>query len=415
MNPNNSIEVRNVNKYFKIYGDKGHMLRERLVHFKRNQYEKKTVLNDISFDVKKGEALGLIGKNGCGKSTTLKMLTKILKPNSGTIISAGRIYSLIELGAGFHPDMTGRENVYINASIYGIKAKEVDQKIDDIIAFAELEDFIDNPVRTYSSGMYMRLAFSVAISVDADILLVDEILAVGDSAFQKKCFDKLYELKKNGMTIVLVSHSLDQVKSFCDRVIWIEKGDIKMQGKASEVCELYLKEIMQKGSRPDGADIVEESGGFGWLSTFADDRSKRDCGNETYFTKIRMMNASGQECNEYHYNDKLIIEMEYESKQFDVPLNVVLYFYRDDRTMVNAIISKELTKQETILSEKGIVRYCVDRLNLLQGEYCIDFRIQDANQISYDYLERMVNFRVVGEKGHYESGIAAIEHYWEME
>ena len=183
---------------------------------------------------------GLIGKNGCGKSTTLKLLTKILRPNGGSIDIQGRVCSLIELGAGFHPDMSGRENIYINASIFGIKAKEVDRRLKDIIRFSELEDYIDNPVRTYSSGMYMRLAFSVAINVDADILLIDEILAVGDSAFQTKCFNKLKSLKDAGTTIVIVSHSLGQIEKLCDRVIWLENGVIKKEGPARQICREYL-------------------------------------------------------------------------------------------------------------------------------------------------------------------------------
>lgn len=166
-----------------------------MLFWKRNRYEKRHVLNGISFNVKRGEAIGLVGKNGCGKSTTLKMLTKIIYPDSGTIEMRGRVSSLIELGAGFHPDMSGRENIYTNASIFGLTKKEIDARLDDIIAFSELEDFIDNPVRTYSSGMYMRLAFAVAINVDADILLIDEILAVGDANYQAKCFNKLREIK----------------------------------------------------------------------------------------------------------------------------------------------------------------------------------------------------------------------------
>ena len=243
MNPENAIEVRNVTKYFKVYTDKGHMLRERIVHIGRNKYEKKEVLKDISFDIKKGEAVGLIGKNGCGKSTTLKMLTKILRPSSGTIEENGRVSSLIELGAGFHQDLTGRENIYINASIFGFSRKEVDQRIDDIIEFSELEDFIDNPVRTYSSGMYMRLAFSVAINVDADILLIDEILAVGDVNFQTKCFEKLKEIKAQGTTIVIVSHSMGQIEMICDKCIWIEDGHIKEEGPAKAVDKHYLEEM----------------------------------------------------------------------------------------------------------------------------------------------------------------------------
>ena len=198
------------------------------------------VLKGISFNVKKGEAIGLVGKNGCGKSTTLKMLTKIMYPNSGTIEMCGRVSSLIELGAGFHPDMSGRENIYTNASIFGLDKKEIDRRLDDIIAFSELEEFIDNPVRTYSSGMYMRLAFSVAINVDADILLIDEILGVGDANFQAKCFNKLREIKAQGTTIVIVSHSLGQIEQICERSIWIKDGLIEMEGKPQEVHLQYL-------------------------------------------------------------------------------------------------------------------------------------------------------------------------------
>ena len=195
MQPENAIEVRDLTKKFKVYMDKGSQLKERVLFRKRNRYEERWVLNGISFNVRKGEAVGLIGHNGCGKSTTLKLLTKIIYPDSGTVEMNGRVSSLIELGAGFHPDMSGRENIYTNASIFGLSKKEIDARVDEIIAFSELEDYIDNPVRTYSSGMYMRLAFSVAINVDADILLIDEILAVGDAHFQEKCFEKMQEIK----------------------------------------------------------------------------------------------------------------------------------------------------------------------------------------------------------------------------
>lgn len=196
MQPENAIEVRNLTKKFKVYMDKGSQLKERVLFRKRNRYEERWVLNGISFNVRKGEAVGLIGHNGCGKSTTLKLLTKIIYPDGNTVDMSGRVSSLIELGAGFHPDMSGRENIYTNASIFGLSKKEIDARVDEIIAFSELEDYIDNPVRTYSSGMYMRLAFSVAINVDADILLIDEILAVGDAHFQEKCFEKMQEIKK---------------------------------------------------------------------------------------------------------------------------------------------------------------------------------------------------------------------------
>ena len=176
-----AIKVEDVHKKFKVYYDKGHTFKEKILFRNRNRYEERWVLNGISFDVKKGEAIGLIGHNGCGKSTLLKLMTKIIYPDKGSISINGRISSLIELGAGFHPDMSGRENIYTNASIFGLTRKEIDSKLDTIIEFSELEEFIDNPVRTYSSGMYTRLAFSVAIHVNAEVLLIDEILAVGDA------------------------------------------------------------------------------------------------------------------------------------------------------------------------------------------------------------------------------------------
>ena len=234
------INVENVSKKFRVYYDRGFNIKELFLSSKRKKFEWRLVLDDISFFVDKGEALALIGKNGCGKSTMLKLLTKIMYPNSGNINIVGRVSSLIELGAGFHPDMSGRENIYINAAIFGLTRKEIEARIDDIIAFSELEPYIDQPVRTYSSGMYMRLAFSIAINVDADVLLVDEILAVGDESFQNKCFERLRKMKKNGTTIVIVTHNMGVVRTFCDRAIWIKDSRIQVEGDPNEVVDAYL-------------------------------------------------------------------------------------------------------------------------------------------------------------------------------
>ncbi len=241
MNEENAIEVKNIKKSFKVYLDRSTSAKDFLIHASRRRNEVREVIKDISFDVKKGEALGIIGRNGCGKSTTLKLLTRIMYPDAGTVELKGRVTSLIELGAGFHPDMSGRENIYINASIFGLSKSEIDERIQDIIDYSELEGFIDNPVRTYSSGMYMRLAFAVAINVNADILLIDEILAVGDISFQNKCFKTIKEIKNKGTTIVLVSHDLGQIENICDTSIWIEKGLIKMKGSPREVHSYYIE------------------------------------------------------------------------------------------------------------------------------------------------------------------------------
>ena len=236
------IYVEHVSKDFKLYYDKANTLKEKILFFtKRNKNDVLHILKDINLEIKKGESVALIGVNGSGKSTLLKLMTKIIYPNKGKIIVDGKLTSLLELGAGFHPDFSGRENIYFNSSIFGLTKKEIDKRVDDIIKFSELEEFIDNPVRTYSSGMYMRLAFSVAINVDADILLLDEILAVGDQHFQDKCFKKLMELKKQGKTIVMVSHSLNSVRAFCDRTVWLFEGEVKMDGETNKVLDEYLK------------------------------------------------------------------------------------------------------------------------------------------------------------------------------
>ena len=243
MNKKNAIEVRNMSKSFKVNNDKANTLKEKLLFWNRGETEVHEVLKDININIKKGETVALIGTNGSGKSTLLKLMTRIIFPNEGIIELDGKVTSLLELGAGFHPDFTGRENIYFNASIFGLTRKDIDARIDEIIEFSELGEFIDSPIRTYSSGMYMRLAFSVAINVDADILLIDEILAVGDQHFQDKCYAKLEELRDSGKTIVIVTHSLGVVKELCHRAIWIYKGEFRLDGDPTYVIDEYLKQV----------------------------------------------------------------------------------------------------------------------------------------------------------------------------
>lgn len=237
-----SIEVKNLYKDFSVYSDKANTVKERLIRLGKGKKEKREILKDINLTIKKGEAVALIGVNGSGKSTLLKLMTKIIYPNKGKVETHGKLTSLLELGAGFHPDFSGRENIYFNASIFGLTKKEIDSRLEQIIEFSELGKFIDNPVRTYSSGMYMRLAFAVAINVDAEILLVDEILSVGDQHFQEKCLNKMKELRKEGKTMVFVTHSLGSARELCDRAVWLANGEIRMDGKANEVIDKYLEE-----------------------------------------------------------------------------------------------------------------------------------------------------------------------------
>ncbi|OLU37506.1 ABC transporter ATP-binding protein [Ileibacterium valens] len=263
MEKENAIEVRNMTKSFKIYKDQAKTIKDRLVRA-GSKPEIKTVLEDINLDIHKGETVALIGTNGSGKSTLLKLMTKILYPNKGTVSTQGKLTSLLELGAGFHMDFTGRENIYFNASVFGLTRKEIDKRIDRIIEFSELGPNIDEPVRTYSSGMYMRLAFSIAINVDADILLVDEILAVGDQHFQNKCFEKLEELRDSDKTIVIVSHSLDTVQNLCSRAIWVYHGRIQLDGDPAYVIRQYLKQSAldneENFSKNDGEESHKHAG-----------------------------------------------------------------------------------------------------------------------------------------------------------
>ncbi|MBQ9298386.1 MAG: ABC transporter ATP-binding protein [Clostridia bacterium] len=242
MDSENAIIVENVYKNFNVYYDRTNTIKEKILFWNKSKKEVREILKGINLNIKKGEVVGLIGVNGSGKSTLLKLMTKIIYPNKGKITTNGKLTSLLELGAGFHPDFSGRENIYFNASIFGLTKKEIDKRLNQIIEFSELEGYIDNPVRTYSSGMYMRLAFSVAINVDADILLVDEILSVGDQHFQEKCYKKIEDLKEQGKTIVIVTHGMDTVNRFCTRAVWLHQGEIKMDGDVKTVTDAYIRE-----------------------------------------------------------------------------------------------------------------------------------------------------------------------------
>lgn len=244
MKENNiAIKVEHLYKSFKVYYDRVNTIKEKILFWNRQNTETRQVLEDINLEINKGEVVALVGTNGSGKSTLLKLMTKIIYPNKGSLTTHGKLVSLLELGAGMHMDFSGRENIYFNASIFGLSKSEIDKRLEYIIEFSELGEYIDNPVRTYSSGMYMRLAFSIAINVDADILLVDEILAVGDAHFKDKCYSKLDELKKEGKTIVIVTHDSNIVKKFCDRVIWLYDGKIREDGPSNIVVDKYLEAI----------------------------------------------------------------------------------------------------------------------------------------------------------------------------
>lgn len=402
------IEVRDVKKTFKVYFDKGQTFKEKILFRKRNRYEERAILNGISFDVEKGEAVGLVGHNGCGKSTLLKLMTKIIYPDSGSIKIQGRISSLLELGAGFHPDMTGRENIYTNASIFGLTKKEIESRIDEIIEFSELEQFIDNPVRTYSSGMYTRLAFSVAINVDADVLLVDEILAVGDAAFQAKCFEKLLDIKAKGTTIVIVSHSLAQVEQICERSIWIDGGKIRMVGFPNEVHPQYLEYMGQK-RRPIKPAAAAAKSDSDKAAEKPEEKESAAC-----ITKAELIGEESSDSGKFRTGERVTLKIHY--KAVPEKLNGVLVgliFFRNDKLQCYGTNTQRERLTEFTLKEEGVITCEFDKLNLVAGSYWIDIALRAKDMFAYDYKAQAVRFTVYNNVD--EVGVAKLDHKWKFD
>ncbi|ENZ30839.1 hypothetical protein HMPREF1084_03412 [Clostridium butyricum 60E.3] len=405
------IKVKNIWKDFKIYYDKGSTLKEKILFKNRNRHEVHTVLRGVNFEIKKGEVVGLIGENGSGKSTLLKLMTRIIYPNKGTIEIKGKVSSLLELGAGFHPDMTGRENIYTNASIFGLKKSEIDERLERIIEFSELGEFIDNPVRTYSSGMYMRLAFSVAINVDADILLVDEILAVGDASFQAKCFNKMQEIKNQGATIVIVSHDLNSIEKLCDRVIWIDNGYKKLDTNPHDVIAEYLDEIMNKDHDVNENKIIENSNELENdknLNTAYD--SNRTGNKDVEIKNVKMIECKSQkEKYKFKPEDSIKIIIEYKRNNSLLSESVVGFgiftidgincygtnTYVDDATKIK-------------IHESGVIEILIDKIQLLNGDYTLDIAFHDEYGKPYDYIRKIKKFSVYSSIT--DAGIFRMEH-----
>lgn len=442
------IKVNDVCKSFKVYKDRGYMLKEMVLFANRRKYEVHEVLKGISFQVGKGEAIGLIGQNGCGKSTTLKLLTKIIYPDSGSIEMKGRVSSLLELGAGFHPDMSGRENIYINAAIFGLTREEIAKRLDDIIAFSELEHYIDNPVRTYSSGMYMRLAFSVAINVDADILLIDEILAVGDANFQSKCFNRLKEIKAEGTTIVIVSHSLGQIEQICERSIWIHDGEIKAEGSPREVHPVYLdfmgmkrmenaqheairqkkkaeKELAEtdalegreKDVQSETEDVHEDTDSEDDLRTISTEeavkKNKKRWGNGmARIQKIELLNEKGEDVSLFETGKNVTVRLHYHVKQKVEDAVIGIGVFRTDGVQVYGTNTRIDKLAEFSLEKDGAVCLILEKVNLMPGQYTLDFAIESGMGLPVDYFREAKKVEFFTTKD--DVGLARINHKWEL-
>ena len=398
MKAENAIEVHDIKKSFRVYLDKGRTLKELVLFSKRRKYEERQVLQGISFEVKKGEALGLIGHNGCGKSTTLKLLTRIMYPDSGTIEMRGRVSSLIELGAGFHPDMSGRQNIYTNASIFGLTRKEIDARVDNIIEFSELEAFIDNPVRTYSSGMYMRLAFAVAINVDADILLVDEILAVGDANFQAKCFNKLREIKANGTTIVIVSHSLGQIEEICERSIWIHEGKIQKEGNPREVHPAYLEYMGQK--RPEAASEKVKSEG------------ERPGDGRVRIKTVEVILGKEGESNVFRTGEPVTLGIAYNVIERVEEAFIGLEVHNGNGVKCYSTDTRTEKMDYIRLEKDGEIHLILENLELLNGKYTMDFSIKSKDNFPIDSYAKAFSFEMYSDVK--DTGISRLAHKWDI-
>lgn len=392
------IKVKDVYKSFKIYYDKGSSLKEKLLFRNRNRHEVHEVLKGVSLSIKKGEVVGLIGENGSGKSTLLKLMTRIIYPDKGQIEIKGKVSSLLELGAGFHPDMTGRENIYTNASIFGLTKKEIDERLEKIIEFSELGEFIDNPVRTYSSGMYMRLAFSVAINVDADILLVDEILAVGDASFQAKCFKKMQEIKNEGKTIVIVSHDLASIERLCDKAVWIDNGLKKFESRPHDAIAEYLDKIMNKEieKKENVVEKVTEVHEEKKEESIKENHKNRTGNKDIEIKKVILFEKSTKkEKYSFKSDDGVIIRIEY-IKNNDKIFESAVGFGIFTKDGVNCYGTNTFVdnREKIAVSKNGIIEIVIDKIQLLEGEYVLDIAFHDEYGKPYDYIRRMKEFNI---------------------
>jgi len=418
------IRVADIHKKFKVFHDKGQTFKEKFLFRNRNHYENRWVLEGVSFEIEKGDVVGLIGKNGCGKSTLLKLLTKIMYPDKGEIKIDGRVSSLIELGAGFHPEMCGKENIYTNASIFGLSKKEIDKRLDEIIAFSELEEYINNPVRTYSSGMYMRLAFSVAINVDADILLIDEILAVGDARFQLKCFERLDKLKSAGTTIVIVTHNLSTVEDFCTKAIWLNNGKIVSMGDPGKTTADYLQfmtgtksETIHSKKEPLVHDIEPEVGTV--VEITEEDKQSINYEDNRFglkyveITGVEILNSEGQSTNVLKSFEPASIAISFRKHKnldgyvFGYSINTL------DGTMLtgsNTSIGKMDIRQ---LKKQGRAVLQLNQVPVVSGKYVLQVAIVDQDGVPMDFYKDYCHFDVVSDGK--SVGLFAIDHSWEIE
>lgn len=395
------IQIEHLQKMYHLYDKPIDRLKE-VLHPRRKSYHKAFyALRDISLTINRGESVGIVGVNGSGKSTLLKIITGVLNPTEGKVETYGKVAALLELGAGFNPEYTGRDNIYLNGTMMGYSEEEMAQRVQPIIDFADIGDFIDQPVKTYSSGMFARLAFAVAINVSPDILIVDEALAVGDTRFQVKCIDKMKELKDQGTTILFVSHATEQIKRFCTRAVWIREGCIYEDGEASQVVDLY-DNYMRYGYEEN--ELPE------------DEKERRDVPKERQADCMASICSVKIPRKMIHTFDDFTVTVEYEIFEKDIDgflLGVAIY--SKDRTEYIFGPNTYLDHQE-IPGEKGRYRakYQIPRIPLIRGEYVIDVGIfNNEGIVNLDYKMSVEGFAV--SNSYFSEGMVYMEHSWGIE
>lgn len=381
-----AIEFEQVSKKFVLHHERPRSLQEMVIGLfrprRRDDPEEFWALKGVSFEAPRGETIGLIGPNGSGKSTTLKLIARILEPTSGQIRVNGRVSTLLELGAGFHPDLTGRENVYLNGSIHGLRRREIEERFQSIVSFAQLEPFIDVQVRHYSSGMYVRLAFAVAAHIDPDILLVDETLAVGDHSFQMKCLDRIRDLQGRGVTIVFVSHDLSMVKRLCSHAILLHRGRVKARGRPAEVVSRYLADL----AAAEEARLKEEQ---------PTEVEHRWGSREIEITEVKFLDSHGQERRTFNVGDTMIARIEYQARRrVERPVFGVA-IHRRDGLHITGPNTKSSGYEVDAIEGRGAMDFIVDRLPLREGIYQFTATVYDYDCLHpYDHHDRAYTFRV---------------------
>jgi ABC-2 type transport system ATP-binding protein/lipopolysaccharide transport system ATP-binding protein len=383
-----AISVEGVSKRYRLYKERSSSLKEAVTRRSVARYEDFWALRDVSLEIERGTVYGLVGHNGSGKSTLLRMMAGIQRPEKGKVHIRGRVSALLELGAGFHPELTGRENVFLNASILGLRRKEIEALFDDIVDFSGLGEFIDTPVKVYSSGMYVRLGFSVAVHVHPEILIIDEVIAVGDEEFQRRCFEYLYKIRNEGVTIVMVTHGLGIVQNMCDRAAWMDHGEVRAEGLAPDVVFEYVQTV----NEAEEARLDQEA------LTGAGVRTEHDVDAATrpiHIERVEFLNAAGEAVHTAITGDPLRVRMHYDARQ---PVEGPLFSFaiENHHGLHVATPGMRPTHQpEAKLSGRGHIDYAIDRLVLGPGEYTMSLAIHDANgMVRFDHQDRAVQLRV---------------------